>query len=99
MEQDESSKGENVLQTVLENEKVRVLKFEIKPGEKTKMHTHPHHLVCILTDQKLKLTDSDGNENELDVNFGQILYFEPTTHVVENIGKTESIGLVVELKQ
>lgn len=63
------------------------------------MHSHPQNVVCVLTDQKLKFTNSDGKENELDLKFGQVLYFEPTTHIVENIGKTESIGLVVELKK
>ena len=99
MKQEESSKGQNMLQIVLENDKVKVLRFDIKPGEKTEMHSHPYHLACVLTDQKLKFTNSDGNVSEVDLNFGQVLYFEPTTHAIENIGKTESIGIVIELKK
>lgn len=96
----ENLKEQNMLQPILENEKVRVLKIEIKPGEKTERHSHPNnHVVCFLSDQKLKITNSDGEENEFDLKFGQALYFEPTTHVVENVGKTGAIALVIELKK
>ena len=94
MEQEESE-----IKPVLENEKVRVLKIQIKPGEKTKMHSHPDHVVCILSDQKLKFENSGGEEREFDLSFGQVFYFQPVTHNVENIGETEGISIVIELKK
>lgn len=87
------------LQPVFENEKVRVLKVQIKPGEKTEMHTHPNTVLCILSEQKIKFLNYDGDNNEVDLNFGQVLYFEPITHSVENIGTTDAISLVIELKK
>ena len=99
----ESLKGQDIqesnMQPVLENERVRVLKVQIKPGEKTNMHSHPDSVVCILNDQKLKFENSEGEENEFELNFGHVLYLDPVTHAVQNIGKTEAISIVVELKK
>ena len=90
---------EDKFKPILENEKVRILRINIKPGEKTKMHAHPYqHVVCCLSDQKLKFTTSEG-EKKVDISFGQVLYFQPTTHVVENIGETEANSIVIELKK
>lgn len=97
--EEESLKNEDIYKPVLENEKVRVLKIKIKPGEKTKMHSHPDNVVCILSDQKLKFTNSDGEESKFDLSFGQVLYLQPVTHAVENIGETEGISIVIELKK
>lgn len=102
MKQEESLKGQDIqsnMQPVLENERVRVLKVQIKPGEKTNMHSHPDTVVCILNDQKLKFENSEGEDNEFELNFGQVLYIEPVTHAVQNIGETEAISIVIELKK
>ncbi|MCZ6907082.1 MAG: hypothetical protein O7G28_07345 [Deltaproteobacteria bacterium] len=36
---------------VLENERVRVLEFHAKPGDKTEMHSHPGHVAVAIRRQ------------------------------------------------
>ncbi len=88
----------NMEKPILENEKVRVLKIQLKPGEKTPKHSHPDYVVCVMSNQKLRITDSNGETKEFDLSFGDVLYSEQTTHVVENIGETDSMAYVIELK-
>jgi quercetin dioxygenase-like cupin family protein len=45
---------------LLENERVRVLEYRLKPGEKEAMHSHPAGVVYVLSGAKLKFTYSDG---------------------------------------
>jgi quercetin dioxygenase-like cupin family protein len=104
MTKEESLKGQDVQESkmpkpVLENERVRVLKVVIKPGEKTVLHSHPDTVICMMNDQKVKFASSDKEEEEVDLNFGQVLYFKPLTHTVENIGETDAISIVIELKK
>lgn len=66
--------SDNTLEPVLENERIRVLKVQIKPGEQTKTHSHPYHIICALKDQKLKFKNPEGGDKELELNFGQVLY-------------------------
>ena len=41
---------------IMENDRVRVLDFKVKPNEKIPMHNHSHdYLVCFLTDAKVQL--------------------------------------------
>jgi quercetin dioxygenase-like cupin family protein len=94
----EEETGSDMIKPILENEKIRVLKAQIKPGETTPMHSHPDHIICSLKDQKFKVHTSEGEGQEVELNFGDVLYFGPVTHAVENTGKTDAIALVIELK-
>ena len=86
------------VKTVLDNDKVRVLEFTVKPGEKTGMHSHPDHILYFLTDGKMKTTLSDGKTSETTVKTGDAKWVQAITHNNENIGKTEIRALVIELK-
>ncbi len=45
---------------ILENERVRVFKYDDKPGDKTHMHDHNDFTLYALAPFKRKLTFSDG---------------------------------------
>ena len=45
---------------LLDNEHVRILDVRQKPGDKSPVHSHPHHAVYWLTASTLKFTSSDG---------------------------------------
>jgi quercetin dioxygenase-like cupin family protein len=45
---------------LLDNEYVRILEIHMKPGDKSPMHSHPHHAVYTLAGSTLKFTSSDG---------------------------------------
>ena len=89
----------NVYKLLMENDRVRVLDVRVKPGEKTKMHSHPDRVVYVLSDHRLKFTSSDGQNKELELKVGQVLWIEAGAHTTENTGKTEAHNLAVELKE
>jgi quercetin dioxygenase-like cupin family protein len=84
---------------LLENERVRVLDFHVKPGEKVRMHSHPAaSIVYYLTDAKVKYTNPDGRTEERAVKAGTKFWIEAMRHDVENLGANEFHGLHIELK-
>ena len=46
--------------TILENERVRLLEYTGKPGDKTEMHAHPDLLAYAMSPAKVKFTLADG---------------------------------------
>ncbi len=83
----------------LENERVRVYEWILKPGDKEPMHTHPEMAVYYLTDGKVRLYGLDGNVlREREVKAGDTRWSAPVKHMTENIGNTEIHAIIVEFK-
>lgn len=83
---------------LLENDQVRVVEVQAKPGEKIPMHSHPPYIVYALSAGKVKHTSPDGKIKEREVKTGEAGWNEAETHVSENTGTTEVHVLVIELK-
>lgn len=83
---------------ILENEQVRVLDVQVKPGEKVGMHSHPAGILYYLTDGKLKVTYPDGKTEEREVKAGTAVWSEAVTHAVESVGTTAFHEVHTELK-
>ena len=83
---------------VLENERVRVLEYRDKPGQKTKMHTHPDFVLQALAPFKRKLTMSNGKTMTREFKAGEMLQSSPQTHIGENVGETPTHVLMIEMK-
>jgi hypothetical protein len=81
-----------------ENERVRVLEFHLKPGEKEAMHSHPPGVVYFLADATIRNGLPDGTSSERSLKAGEVLWREDTTHTGENVGATEARALAIELK-
>lgn len=81
-----------------ENDRVRVLEYRLKPGEKEATHTHPPGVVYILSDATIRVTRPDGTVSELKGKAGEVAFREATTHAVENVGTQEARALAVDLK-
>jgi beta-alanine degradation protein BauB len=91
-----ATSGYNLL---MENEKVRVMEVQLKPGQKSPMHNHPSdHVVYVKNDAKFKLSFPDGKSTEIDLKAGKALWLEAGPHETENIGATNGHNLVIELK-
>jgi len=84
---------------LLENERVRVLEYQSKPGEKAGMHVHPASVFYALSPAKFTFTSPDGKTAEAEVKAGQVTWQDPVTHTTENVGTTNAHGLVIELKK
>ena len=83
---------------VLENERVRVLRYHDKPGDKTLPHAHPDYVMYAESSFKRRLTFPDGRKLEVDVKEGSIVWMKAHTHIGENIGDTNTDVILVELK-
>lgn len=83
---------------ILENDRVRVLKYRDKPGEKTSRHHHPDFVLYALAPFKRRLTFADGTKKERDFKAGDVIFMKDQIHIGENIGTTETDVVIVELK-
>ena len=83
---------------VLENERVRVLRYRDKPGDKTTPHEHPDYVMTSRSAFKRRLHFPDGRTVDVDVKIGDTMFLKGHTHVGENIGTTDTDVILVELK-
>jgi beta-alanine degradation protein BauB len=83
---------------LLDNEQVRVLEYRLKPGQKEAMHSHSAGIVYGFTAAKTKSISADGKVTEGTGKAGDVFWRNPTTHMLENIGKTDVQAPAVELK-
>ena len=84
---------------VLENDKVRVIDFHLKPGEKAAMHSHTARITEVISGGKIKVTSPAGKTDERLLRTGDIGWREAETHAVENTGKTSIHVRTVELRE
>jgi quercetin dioxygenase-like cupin family protein len=91
--------GSEALTVVMENEHVRVLRYQSKPGHVVAMHTHPGPQVYVaLSDFKRKITRPEGSVRELGGKFGDVLWVpDGTPHQGEDTGAGTHF-VIVELK-
>ena len=81
-----------------ENDRVRVLELHMKPGEKEVMHSHPPHVVYVLTDFTMRNVLPDGTSLQASRKAGEVFWRDATTHTAQNVGETEARAIAVEFK-
>jgi hypothetical protein len=81
-----------------ENDRVRVLELHMKPGEKETMHSHPPHVVYVLTEFTMRNVLPDGTQSEASRKAGDVFWRDATTHSAANVGATEARAIAIELK-
>jgi hypothetical protein len=84
---------------VLENERVRVLRYRDKPGEKTVEHDHPDYVMTAHSSFKRRLKFPDGRTLDVEVKAGDTAFLKAHAHIGENTGTTETDVILVELKE
>lgn len=88
----------NNYKVLLENERVRVLDFQLKKGAKEDFHAHPAAVTYVLAPFKIRFTFPDGTTRIREAKAGEVFYGDPLIHASENIGDTDAHGLLVEMK-
>ena len=83
---------------LLENERVRVLDFQLKKGAKENFHSHPAAVTYVLAPFKIRFTFPDGSTRIREAKAGELFYGDALTHASENIGDTDAHGLLIEVK-
>jgi quercetin dioxygenase-like cupin family protein len=97
--QDPLKAASNVYKNVLlENDQVRVIQIEFAPGETAAWHQHPNHVIYVLTDGKLEITDKGKPSNVMELKAGSAMYMPAVTHMAKNVGTTTVKLVVTELK-
>jgi hypothetical protein len=84
----------------LENDRVRVLDYNGRPGMGvcgTGIHYHPPHLTVRLTPANVKITQN-GRTVVVENKPGDVFWSEAVTHETENVGGANVRSLIIELK-
>lgn len=71
-----------------EDEKVRVVRFTLPPGESSPMHEHGERVVVVVRGGTLRHTDGEGRVTEVTQQSGMTAHRTQMRHSVTNIGKT-----------
>jgi len=85
----------------LENERMRVLEFNSRPGMGvcgTGVHSHPAHLTVLLSAAKVRATPAGGKPQVIENQLGDVFWSQAETHEVENISGKAVRSLIIELK-
>jgi beta-alanine degradation protein BauB len=86
---------------VFENDKVRVLEYNSKPGMGmcgNGIHSHPAHLTVALTPAKVRVRLPDGTSIVGENKAGDVFWAEAETHETENISGRNARALMIEIK-
>jgi quercetin dioxygenase-like cupin family protein len=81
-----------------ENDKVRVLRINYGPHEKSVMHYHPGSVAVFLTEAHARFTTPDGKTQEPPVKAGDVQWTPAGKHLPENVGDKPFEVILVELK-
>ena len=86
---------------VFENDKVRVLEYNNRPGLGPcgrGRHYHPAHLDIFLSEFTGKQTHEDGRITTGRPKVGDVAWFDAETHEVETVDKSATRVIMVEMK-
>ncbi|MBA3365543.1 MAG: cytoplasmic protein [Actinobacteria bacterium] len=83
---------------VFENDRVRVLEYRDKPGDRTSPHRHPDTVMFTMSAFERRLIRGD-QQRDVQLDAGRVNWLAAQEHSGENIGATDSHALFVELKE
>ena len=88
---------------VFENDKLRALEYNSRPGMGVcgnGTHSHPAHLTVVLSGGSVRIRTPDGNVvTKDDIPQGAVFWSEAETHETENISGNNMRSLLIELKK
>ncbi|WIO73854.1 hypothetical protein QP938_11200 [Porticoccaceae bacterium LTM1] len=84
---------------VLENDKVRVIKIQYGPGEKSVMHTHGPNVSIAMTENKVRMNLPDGTSEEYTLKVGEPMWSDQEEHLPENLSDSPLEVILVEIKE
>jgi hypothetical protein len=98
MSQDPTVTDPDKYKVVFENDRVRVLEYRDRPGDRTSPHRHPDSVMVTLSSFQRRLIHGD-REAEVQMPAGRTVWVAAQEHAGENIGSTESHSIFIELKE
>ena len=97
MDTDPTVTNADKYKVIFENDKVRVLEYKDKPGDKTTAHCHPDSVMITLSSFSRRL-HFDDKELDVQKQSDEASWLPAQTHVGENTGTTDTHAIFVELK-
>jgi hypothetical protein len=98
VEEDPVASNPGLYSVVMENERVRVLEYRDRPGDRTTPHRHPDSVMYTLSAFRRRLVSGERSV-EIDMESGRTNWLAAQEHSGENIGETETHVIFVELKE
>jgi beta-alanine degradation protein BauB len=97
--QDPLTLNPQIVRVEFENDSIRVLHVRYRPHDSLGMHSHPPRLVVNLANSHSRATLPDGTSTETHGTVGRVVWREPETHAVENLGDGLLENIEVEFKK
>jgi len=95
---DPAETNPELYRVVLENDRVRVLEYRDRPGDRTAPHRHPDTVMVTLSSFSRRIR-AGGREVHVDLSAGEARWVAEQEHAGENVGDTPSHAFFVELKE
>jgi hypothetical protein len=101
MAQDPVQAASQNYKVLFENDRVRVLEYRSKPGEKAEVHSHPDYLSIRLRKRLQNTAHFPGWEKvkTIEGKAGTVSWQDAVTHALENVGTIDAHALLIELKK
>ena len=98
MSADPTTTDPDKYKVIFENDRVRVLEYRDKPGDRTSPHRHPDSVMYTLSSFERRLIHGD-KERDVQLQAGRVVWVAAQEHEGENIGTTDSHSIFIELKE
>ncbi|MEX2184304.1 MAG: cytoplasmic protein [Chloroflexota bacterium] len=99
MDRDPVISNPDLYRVVMENDRVRVLEYRDRPGERTTPHAHPDSVMITLSSFRRRLDGGGDRVADVELEAGVTRWLAAQEHSGENIGATETHVIFVELKE
>ena len=96
--QDALTVAPEVFKRVLENDRIRVLQVNMKPGAKVGLHRHPDHLFYMITEGTLVFKPDGRKPYEMTLNAGEALWLPAQSRAAENDTQKDVRAVLIEFK-
>src|SRR3954470_19397931 len=84
---------------VYENDRVRVLQYTDRPGDRTTPHEHPDSVMYTLSTFRRRLYAAGGDSRDVEILAGTTAWLPAQLHAGHNIGDSDTHVIFVELKE
>ena len=98
MSHDPVTSNPDLYRVMFENDRVRVLRYLDRPGERTTPHRHPDSVMVTLSSFRRRLS-VDDRQVEVDLDAGEVRWLGAQEHSGENVGGSETHSIFIELKE
>lgn len=95
---DPSEASPDVYKVLDSSDSVRVTEMKLAAGQSDNKHSHRKETVYFITGGKVKIDIEGGDTIEAEIPDGHVMFSDPWTHTVHNIGDTDIHAILIEEK-